>query len=80
MEELDLDELKEINGGFVYQGSEGNQLNGEEITCPYCNMDSKKILKTLNELSPNRVAFQCIKCKRILIYQKVDDKVKILVR
>ena len=61
--ELNKAEMAHVSGGWEYDGKR-EWLRGNEISCPYCNNDSREIVVFRASLGASNAAFSCEDCRR----------------
>ena len=74
--ELNLDALEKISGGFIFQGSKGHKLNGVEISCPSCGIRLKPLIRDFGEIDRKTVLFYCYACNTSFMYTNTEEGVK----
>ena len=65
--ELNKAEMAHVSGGWEYDGKR-EWLRGNEISCPYCNNDSREIVVFRASLGASNAAFSCEDCRRSFRY------------
>ncbi len=75
MKELNDEEMQQVFGGFIYEGGDGHKINGVNIKCPVCGVESKTLIRIIGETSGTTVCFMCRHCKNTFSYTYSNGKV-----
>ena len=60
-QELNMEEMGQVSGGWEFEGKYQPWLNGYDIKCPYCGNTSADVVKRIGA-SSFEVAFICDAC------------------